>query len=80
MNQEIPNLLPLILIPLIMGLIGALIMAGVFALIYFLFFKSVIRAWFNERARHSGPDLNEERIIHLVRKEIRDERIRRRED
>ena len=76
MYTETPNLLPLILIPALTGLAVMLLLAGLFTLCYFLFFRSLIRTWFEERARHSAPQLNEERIIEIVRKEIRDERIR----
>jgi hypothetical protein len=76
MHQEIPDLLPLILIPALMGLIGALLLAAFLFLLYFVFFKSIIKTWFSERARSQPQGLSEEQVIAIVRKEIRDELIR----
>ena len=76
MSPEIPNLLPLILVPALVGLIMILVIFIAGFVLYLLFFKSIIRTWFEEKSRSLPQGLTEEQITQIVRKEIRDERIR----
>lgn len=76
MSPELPNLLPFIFVPALIGLILACLLSALGFLLYLLFFKSIIRTWFEEKARYQPQGLTEEQIIQIVRKEIRDERIR----
>lgn len=76
MSPEIPNLLPLILVPALVGLIMILLILFAGFVLYLLFFKSIIRTWFEEKSRSLPQGLTEEQITQIVRKEIRDERIR----